>query len=152
MTIRAVRGKQRADVVIDLTEVPPARLLAAIAELTGVLIQEVKFVCASMPCETLSRLDPSNQSHTHHREYSRVRSVMCKRRVVVVTGDTREPVTELTEDHDVMIVSVLQALDAAFNLYGIHWAVENPNAQLGRRPVLLTLMRSGRVRCSRVKY
>ena len=26
----------------------------------------------------------------------------------------------MAEDHDVMIASVLQALDAAFNLYGIH--------------------------------
>ena len=47
---------------------------------------------------------------------------------------------------------MLQALDAAFNLYGIHWVVENPNAQLGRRPVLLSLMRSGRVQCDRVNY
>ena len=150
--IRAVRGNQRADVVMDLTEVPPAQLLAAIAELAGVLIQEIKFVWASVPCETLSRLDPSNQRHTHHREYSKDSSVVCKQRVVVVTGGTREPVTELGEDHDIMIASVLQALDAAFNLYGIHWAVENPNAQLGRRPVLLSLMRSGRVKCGRVNY
>ena len=150
--IRAVRGRQRADVVMDLTEVPPAQLLAAIAELAGVLIQEIKFVWASVPCETLSRLDPSNQRHTHHREYSKDSSVVCKQRVVVVTGGTREPVTELGEDHDIMIASVLQALDAAFNLYGIHWAVENPNAQLGRRPVLLSLMRSGRVKCGRVNY
>jgi hypothetical protein len=51
-----------------------------------------------------------------------------------------------------MIASVLQALDAAFNLYGIHWAAENPNAQLGRRPVLLSQMRSGRVKCGRASY
>ena len=42
--IRAVRGNQRADVVMDLPEVPPAQLRAAIAELAGVLIQEIKFV------------------------------------------------------------------------------------------------------------
>ena len=48
--IRAVRGKQRADVVMDLTEVPPAQLLAAIAELAGLLIQEIQFVWASVPC------------------------------------------------------------------------------------------------------
>ena len=63
----------------------------------------------------------------------------------MVTAGTREPVTELAEDQDVMIASVLQALDAAFNLCGIHWAVENPNAQLGRRPMLLSLMRSALV-------
>ena len=60
--------------------------------------------------------------------------------------------TEPAEDHDMTIASVLQALDAAFNLYGIHWAVENPNAQLGKRPVLLSLMRSGRVKCAMVNY
>ena len=36
-------------------------------------------------------------------------------------GGTREPVTEISsieiaEDHDIVIASVLQALDAAFNL------------------------------------
>ena len=55
--------------------------------------------------------------------------------------------TELAEDHDIMIASVQQALDAALNLYGIHWAVENPNAQLGRRPG-----GSGRVQCGRINY
>ena len=70
----------------------------------------------------------------------------------MVTAGTREPVTEMAEDHDIMIASVLQALDAAYNLYGIHWAVENPNAQLGKRPVLLSLMRSGRIQCVRVNY
>ena len=63
-----MRGIQRADVVMDLAEVPPAQLIAAIAELAGVLIQEIKFVRASMPCDTLSRLDPNNRRHTHHRE------------------------------------------------------------------------------------
>ena len=43
-------------------------------------------------------------------------------------------------------------MDEAYNLYGIHWAVENPNAQLGKRPVMLALMRSGRVKCGRVNY
>ena len=71
---------------------------------------------------------------------------------MVVTGSTRGAVTELAEGHDIMIASVLQALDAAFNLHGIHWMVENPNAQLGKRPVLLSLMRSDRVKCGRVRY
>ena len=69
--IRAVRGNQRVDVVMDLTEVPSAQLLAAMAELAGALIQE-------MPCKTLSWPDPSNRRHTHHREYSKDNSVVCR--------------------------------------------------------------------------
>ena len=51
---------------MDLTEVSPAQLLAAISEMAGVLRQEVRFVWTSIPCETLSRLDLSNQRHTRH--------------------------------------------------------------------------------------
>ena len=40
--------------------------------------------------------------------------------MTVVTAGTKEPVTDISEGHDAMIASVLQALDAAFNLYGIH--------------------------------
>ena len=58
---------------------------------------------------------------------------------MVTTG----PVTEVAEDHDIMIASALQSLNAAFNLYGIHWAVENPNAQLGKSPILLSLVGRG---------
>ena len=47
---------------------------------------------------------------------------------------------------------VLRALDAAFNLYGIHYAVENSKAQLGLRPVVLAQERSGRLFCRRVNY
>ena len=119
--IKAVRGNQRADVVMDLTEVPATQLLGAVAAMEGVRVQEIRFVWASVPCDTLSRLDPknanTNQRHTHHREYSKDDSVACKQRVTVVTAGTREPVTELAEGHDVMIASVLQALDATFNLY-----------------------------------
>ena len=90
--IRTVRGTQRADVVMDLTEVPPAQLLAAIAdpELAGVLVQEIKFVWASMACDTPSRLDPSNQRQTHHREYSKDDSVVmvCRQRVIVEAHDS----------------------------------------------------------------
>ena len=39
--------------------------------MAGVQIQEIKFVWPSVPCDTLSRLDPSNQWDTHHREYSK---------------------------------------------------------------------------------
>ena len=110
--------------------------------MAGVLIQEVKSVWASVLCKTLSR-------HTHHRERA---TVVCRRMVIVVIGGTREPVTGLAEDHDIMIASVLQALDAVLNLYVIHWAVENPNAQLGKRLVLLSLTGSGRVKCGRINY
>ena len=48
--------------------------------------------------------------------------------------------------------TVLQALDAAFSLYGIHYAMENPKAQLGLRPLVLALERSGRLYCRRVNY
>ena len=60
--------------------------------------------------------------------------------------------TEVAEDHDITIASVLQALDAAFNLCGTHWVVENPNAQLDMSPILLSLMRGGKVECGRVNY
>ena len=44
----------------------------------------------------------------------------CRQGVIVVMTGIREPVTEMAEGHDVMIESVLQALDAACNLYSIH--------------------------------
>ena len=46
--------------------------------------------------------------------------MVCKQKVIVVIGGTREPATEISEEHDIMIASVLQVLDAASNLYGIH--------------------------------
>ena len=109
--IRSVVGKQRADVVMDLTKDPLAQLLAAISEMAGVHIQGVRLVWASVPCETLSRLGSRNQRQIHHRGYSTGSIVVCRRRVVV-TGGTKEPVTELAKDHDIMIASVLHALGA----------------------------------------
>ena len=47
------------------TEIPVAHPLAEVAELAGVLVQKIKFVWASVPCETLSRLGPSNRRHMH---------------------------------------------------------------------------------------
>ena len=98
--IMAVRGNKRADVVMDLTEVPMAHLFAAVSDMAGVKVQEFKFVWASVPCDTLSRLDPSKQRHTNHREYSKDDSVACKQGVTVVTAGTREPATEIAECHD----------------------------------------------------
>ena len=68
--------------------------------------------------------------------------VNCKQGAVVLVAGTRGPRTERAVDDDYVHATVLQALDAAFNLYGIHYAVENPKAQLGRRPVVLALQRS----------
>ena len=55
--------------VMDMTKVSPAQQLAMVAEIAGVRIQGVKFAWASVPCDTLLRLDPSNLRETHHREY-----------------------------------------------------------------------------------
>ena len=71
---------------------------------------------------------------------------------VVVVAGTREPRTERAEKDDSIHETVLQALDAAFNLYGIHYAVENPMAQLGSRPVILAQQRSTRLCCHRINY
>ena len=67
---------------MDLTEVPGAQLLAAVADMAGVRIQEIKFVWASVPCDTLSRLDLSSHRPTHHREYSKDDSVACIQGVI----------------------------------------------------------------------
>ena len=108
----------------------------------------------------MPRLDPGNQNRTKqdgtpytvHREYSTREVVNCKQGAVVVVAGTREPRTERAVDDDHVHATVLQALDAVFNLYGIHYAVENPNAQLGRRPVVLALQRSTRLVCHRLNY
>ena len=41
----------------------------------------------------------------------------------MVVAGTREPQTEAAKKDDIIHEKVLQALDAAFNLYGIHYAV-----------------------------
>ena len=148
--IRAVRGNQKADVVMGLTEVPPAQLLAVIAEMAGVLIQEIKFVWVSVPCETLSKLDPNNQRHTHHRECSKDDNVSCRhgRHQGACDGVGGGP-----RRHDCLSVAG-DGCSVQLVRYPVGGgvAVENPNAQLGKRPVLLSLMRSGRVMCGRVNY
>ena len=47
---------------------------------------------------------------------------------VVVVGGTRDPQTARAEEDDGIHSTVLRALDVDFNLYGIHYAVENPKA------------------------
>jgi hypothetical protein len=153
--ISAVRGLQRADVVLDLRQVTAAELVAVVAQIAGVQVAEILLIWASIPCNTVSRLDPGNQrpGYTVHREYStREGDVQCALGSVVVVGGTREPQTARAEEDDGIHATVLRALDAAFNLYGIHYAVENPKAQLGLRPVVLAQERSDRLYCRRVNY
>ena len=45
----------------------------------------------------------------------------CALGAVVVVGGTREPQTARAEEDDGIHATVLRALDAAFNLYGIHY-------------------------------
>ena len=156
----AIRGLQKTDVVLDLLQVSSAELVQVIASLAGVQVSEILLIWASVPCHTVSRLDPGNQNRTRkdgepytvHREYSAREVVRCLQEAVVVVAGTREPQTERAEKDDDIHETVLQALDAAFNLYGIHYAVENPMAQLGRRPVILAQQRSTRLRCHRLNY
>ena len=60
------------------------------------------------------------------------------------------------EGHDNMVASIVQALDAAVNLHVRHspgsGEPERPTWQETDRPVLLPLVRSGRVQCSRINY
>jgi hypothetical protein len=130
-------------------------ILAAVAQIAGIQVGEILLIWASIPCNTVSRLDPGNQrpGYTVHKEYStREGDVHCALGLVVVVGGTREPQTPRAEEDDGIHATVLRALDAAFNLYGIHYAVENPKAQLGLRPVVLAQERSGRLYCRRVNY
>ena len=158
--VQAIRGLQRTDVVLDILEVPAAELVELVAKIAGVQVSEILLIWASIPCPTVCRLDPGNQNrlkkdgtpYTVHREYSKREVVNCKQGAVVVVAGTREPRTERAVDDDHVHATVLQALDAAFNLYGIYYAVENPNAQLGRRPVVLALQRSTRLVCHRLNY
>ena len=74
--------------------------------------------------------------------------------VVVVGGTSREPQTSTkrAEQDDSIHATILRlrTLDAAFSLYGIHCAVENPRVQLGGRPVIPAKERNDRMRCHRV--
>ena len=54
-----------------------------------------------------------------------------------MVGGTREPQTARGEEHDGNHATVLRVLGVAFDPYGIHYAVENPKAELGLRPVVL---------------
>ena len=73
-----------------------------------------------------------------------------------MTGGTTEPVTEMAEGHDIMIASVLQALDVAFTQPVWHsLGSREPGRSAGQETsIMLALMRStsDRVQCGRVNY
>ena len=113
--ISAARGMQRADVVMDLRQVTTAELVAAVAQIAGIQVGEILLIWASIPCDTVSRLDPGNQrpGYTAHREYStREVGVHCALGAVVVVGGTREPQTARAKEDDGIHATVLRALDA----------------------------------------
>ena len=104
--------------------VTAAELVAVVARIAGVQVAEILLIWVSVPCNTVSRLDPSNQrpGYTVHREYTtREGDVQCALGTVVVVGGTREPQTARAEEDDRIYATKLQALYAAFNLYGIHY-------------------------------
>ena len=153
--IRAVRGMQRVDVVLDLRQVTAADLVAEVARIAGVQVAEMLLMWAPVPCNTVSRLDPGSQrpGYTVHREYStREGDVQCPLVAVPVVGGTREPQTARAVEEDGIHATVLRTLETAFSLYAIYYVVENPKAQLGLRPVVLAQERSGRLFCKRVNY
>ena len=109
----------------------------------GVPVAEILLIWVSVPCNTVSRLDPGNQrpSYTVHRDYStrEAPDVHCAQGSVLVVEATREPQTERAEEEDGVHATAMRALNAAFNLSDIHYAVENPKEQLGTRPMLVVL-------------
>ena len=141
--VGAIRGLQKTDVVLDILQVSAAELVEVVARMAGVQVSEILLIWASIPCPTVSRLDPGNQNRTKkdgtpytvHRGYSTSGVVHCLKGAVVVVAGTRGPRTEGVEGDDCVHATALQALDAAPNPYGIHYAVEDPMAQLGRGPV-----------------
>ena len=152
--IEALGGKRKAQVVLDITTVEPEELLRVIAAQAGITQEEILFIWASVPCTTLGSIDSSNQrpGYTFHRDYSKHSQRRCKRAAVAITGGTREPQTPRAENHDKLALVVVTALDALYNLYGVHYAIENPRASLRMRPLMLSLVQSRRVRLELVNY
>ena len=129
--------------VLDLRQVTAAELLGVVARLASRFAgskDTADMGIGALQHSTTSRLDPGNQrpGYTMHKEYSTREletDVHCAQGSVVVVAGTREPQTARAE-------TALKALDAALNRYGVHYAVENPKAQLGMRPVVLAQERS----------
>ena len=98
---------------------------------------------AAVLYNAVSRLDPSNPrpGYTVHREYStREGDVQCALGAIAVVGGTREPQTARAEEEDGIHATVPRALD-------VRALVENPKAQLGRRPVIFAQQCSDRLFC-----
>ena len=152
--IEALGGRRRAQVVLDITALEPEELLRVIAGQAGIKQEEILFIWASVPCTTLGSIDSSNQrpGYTYHRDYSKHSQKRCKCGAVAITGGTREPRTPRAENHDRLALVVVTALDALYNLYGVHYAIENPRASLRMRPLMLSLVQSERVRLELVNY
>ena len=64
---------------------------------------------------------------------------------MAITGGTREPRTPRARNRD-RLALVVAALDALYNLYDVHYAIENPRASLRMRPLMMSLVQSERVR------
>ena len=154
VVIEALGGKRRAQVVLDITAVELEELLRAIAEQAGIVQEKILFIWASVPCTTLGATDSSNQrpGYTYHRDYSKHNQKRCKRGVVAITGGTRVPRTPRAENHDRLALVVVTAPVALYNLYGVHYVLENPRASLRMRPLKLSLVQSERVRLELVNY
>ena len=107
-----------------------------------------------MPCTTLGSIDSSSwrPGYTWHRDYSKHNEKMCKCGTVAITDNTREPRTSRASNLDQLALAVVTALDALYNLYGVHYAIENPRASLRMRPLMLSLVQSDRVRLELVNY
>ena len=77
--IKALGGKGRAQVVLDITTVEPEELLRAIATQAWIAQEDILFIWASVPCTTLGSIDSSNQrpGYTWHRDYSKHSQKRC---------------------------------------------------------------------------
>ena len=152
--IEVLGGKKKAQVVMDISAVEPEKLLRVIAEQAGIEQEEILFMWVSVPCTTLGSIDSSNQrpGYTYHRDYSKHSQKRWKCGTVAIIGGTREPRTPRARNHDRLALVVVTALDALYNLYGVHYAVENPRASLRMRPLMLSLVQSARVRLELVNY
>ena len=116
--------------MLVITAVGPEELLRVIAERAGIKQEEILFIWASVPCTTLGSIDSSNQGPRYtmswHRDYSKHNQKRCKCGAMAITGGTREPRTPRAENHDRLALVVVTALDALYNLHGVHHAIENP--------------------------
>ena len=102
--------------------------------MAGVELEEIVFVWATVSCTTLGATDSSNSQRpdfVHHQEYSKKDTGLTYGHGAVVnTQGARSPTSDLAELHELLLEVVLVALGAACTLYGVHFAMENPRANL----------------------